>query len=341
MRRKKSIKSTIRTFIQTHFSQFLLSILRNIVQILNYASINIKRVIKLRYLRLHMDTINTCNHRCKYCYTLGQENPHLKKMTIEEFKKIADELFPLSKYVALSCQTEPTTNKQFAEYIDIASKYNVPELFFVTNAELLTDEVIISSINAPVHEIAISIDAANDEMYKEIRGASVSFEKTINCLKRIHELKKEYNSSFPKVRINFTLFNENAVQMPELVEQYKEYFDVFMVNHLRLRLRNDTNPYSRMNEKDFADIVKKTIQKAGECPLDFDISFGPIMKRYGLCSTSVEYLYIGSDGDVSFCNEEIVGNINEKSYNEILKNNANLFKQLQFARHERCQDCGE
>ena len=291
-----------------------------------------------KHLTLRLDTTNTCNLRCKYCYSLSLGETNTRFMTIDEFKNIADDLFHRATTVYLSCAWEPLMNKLFGKFIQIASHYGIPNLGFVTNGQLLNDELIMASIEAPVHEITISIDAATKDIYEEIRE-NASFDKTINNLKRIYDLKKKNHSVYPKIIVNYTAFEQNALEAPIFIQKYQEYFDQIRINHLLIRMRNKSNPYTRMSEDKFRGMIKLCKRNVRNKSLTY--SYGALMSSPPLlCSNPVEFVLISSNGDVTLCNKRIIGNIFETSYSELIKLNETLVRKMVFTRDKYCKKCG-
>src|SRR5436853_7766998 len=123
----------------------------------------------LRHLVIRMDTINLCNLRCKMCYYSFDYHRKKEQMELPLFRKIANEVFPSTRFLYLSCATEPLMNKQFSEFVRLAGEYEVPFTSFCTNGQLLTEEVVNSCINANISEIIFSIDGATAETYEAIR----------------------------------------------------------------------------------------------------------------------------------------------------------------------------
>src|SRR6266513_4966857 len=132
-------------------------------------ALNTMRVLGMRHLVIRMDTINLCNLRCKMCYYSSDYDRRKEEMDIPLFRKIADEVFPKTRFLYLSCATEPLMNKQFSDFIRVTGEYAVPVTSFCTNGQLLTEEVVHACIDASISEIIFSIDGATAATYEAIR----------------------------------------------------------------------------------------------------------------------------------------------------------------------------
>ncbi len=292
-----------------------------------------------RYLDVRIDINNTCNLRCKYCYILALPKSRTRIMTTHEFRKIADELFPLAKSLNLSCGWEPLMVKNFIEYIKLAVEYKVPYLAYTTNGQLLTDEIIQATIDYRVNEIQISIDAATRDLYEEIR-VNGSFDRVINNLKLIHELKNRSSSKYPRVEIKYTVFEQNSGEVPLFIEKFHKYFDAIYIGHLLARTNNELCPYTRMSEDAFKKMEIEAKRAAKGKKINLSCNFVPIIKNPPrLCSQSLRYILISSNGDVMLCIQKVVGNIFQDSYDKILRKNKGIYRKMYVGKDEHCRVC--
>lgn len=53
-------------------------------------------------------------------------------MHVDVFERVAARFFPTAYRVALGCAAEPMMHPQFAEILEIAAHYRVPDLWFPT-----------------------------------------------------------------------------------------------------------------------------------------------------------------------------------------------------------------
>lgn len=226
--------STLKNLIKEHIPIFIIKHFRDYYQKKLFKKVWTSKEQKWRHLDLLIDTNNVCNLKCIYCYTLNEEKKEARFMTLDEFKYIAKNLFPFSKTAALSCAAEPTLSKHFAEFIEISGTYNIPQISFVTNGLLLNEEIIIQSILSKIKLVTVSIDAADKEMYEFIR-VNGEFDKVINNLKLIRDLKIKYSSKLPKIQIQYTVFDHNIDQSVDFVNKFHELFDTFFFSHLSVK----------------------------------------------------------------------------------------------------------
>jgi MoaA/NifB/PqqE/SkfB family radical SAM enzyme len=175
------------------------------------------RRLGMRYLVVRMDTINLCNLRCRMCYYSSDYNRKKDEMDLPLFRKIAGEVFPKTRFLYLSCATEPLMNKHFADFLRATSEYKVPFTSFCTNGQLLKKEVIQASIESKTSEIIFSIDGATAETYEYIRRGG-KWDKLLENLDLLASMKRQASTPYPKARINFTCMLRNIRELPAMVQ---------------------------------------------------------------------------------------------------------------------------
>src|SRR3954470_9048975 len=146
------------------------------------------RMLGMRHLVIRMDTINLCNLRCKMCYYSSDYLRKKDEMDLDFFRKIAGQVFPKTRFLYLSCATEPLMNKRFAEIVRATGEYKVPFTSFCTNGLLLTPEVVQACIDSKISEIIFSIDGATKETYEEIRRGG-KWERLLEKMELLKSMK--------------------------------------------------------------------------------------------------------------------------------------------------------
>lgn len=233
-------------------------------------------------------------------------------MSVEQFNQLAQMFFPKSRYVSLSFGTEPLMSKDFNLFIAELGKHDVPNTHFITNGLLLTEEVITASILSGINCITISNDAATAETYKRIRGGD--FATVISKLKLIHELKEEYKSTRPAVRIQFTLFRYNRTEVIPFIDEYHPYFQEFCLSHLSPKYHDSyLDPIlDRLGKEEFIEIRTNTIRAATRHNLAVKITFNDYDRQSLLgkwCTIPLASRFIYYSGDLMMCDKQVYGNI--------------------------------
>jgi MoaA/NifB/PqqE/SkfB family radical SAM enzyme len=179
-------------------------------------ALNVMPRLGMRHLVIRMDTINLCNLRCTMCYYSSDYNRKKEEMDISVFRKIAAEVFPKTRFLYLSCATEPTMNKNFPSFVRAAGEYGIPFTSFCTNGQLFRPELVQACIDAKLSEIIFSVDGATAETYEHIRRGG-KWNKLVDNLKLLDSMKRQASALFPVARINFTCMLRNIHELPAMV----------------------------------------------------------------------------------------------------------------------------
>src|SRR5215469_7070194 len=162
--------------------------------------VNAMRFLGMRYMVIRMDTINLCNLRCKMCYYSSDYNRKKEQMDLSQFQRIAEQVFAKTRFLYLSCATEPTMNKEFASFVRVAGEYKVPFTSFCTNGQLLREDVIQACIDAKISEVIFSIDGSSAETYEYIRAGG-KWGRLLEKLDLLASMKRRAGVKNPVTRI--------------------------------------------------------------------------------------------------------------------------------------------
>src|SRR5262249_31104985 len=89
---------------------------------------DIRKHLRIRPLKVEIDLTNKCNLRCAMCYFSDEVVFQRKRqdISVEDFARIEEQVFPLCKDVGLSFGTEPLLHRQFGELLTITKSHKVP-----------------------------------------------------------------------------------------------------------------------------------------------------------------------------------------------------------------------
>lgn len=185
-----------------------------------------------RPLTVILDLTERCNLRCVMCYFSEVDRiqfpPYETKlsddgnMPIPVFERIAADLFPRARRVALGCAAEPMLHPKFREILAIAGRYGVPDLWYPTNLLALTEKTAEALVDHRVTTVAASIDGVTSETYEKIR-VGARWDKLIEKLDLLRSVKARRRSRLPRLRIIFTWMRSNREELPRLPEFAKRH----------------------------------------------------------------------------------------------------------------------
>ncbi len=164
----------------------------------------------LRDMPMHLDieASSKCNLRCTFCDKLPNLKPgQWGNLDFELFKHIIDQFDDKNKLwgLKLSYRGEPLINKNVPDMVRYAKDHGVLDVYFNTNGMLLDETMSRRLIEAQLDRISVSIDGTTAPEYEGVR-LGARFDTLVNNIETLINLKKEYNVSFPKVRIQTVKF---------------------------------------------------------------------------------------------------------------------------------------
>lgn len=172
-----------------------------------------------RSLVVRMDTTNRCNLRCSMCpMKFSDADPERVWMDMDPdlFSRIAGQVFPGAKSVALSCGAEPLCNPDFPRYLEMLYKADVPVREMVTNGLLLTGDKLESLLSFPPSTVFVSVDGAVVETQAAIRGGC-DLNVVIGNLRTLSEKKAARRARLPRLVFSTTLQRRNLAELPGII----------------------------------------------------------------------------------------------------------------------------
>lgn len=195
----------------------------------------------LRDMPMHLDieASSRCNLRCTFCDKLPNLKPgQLGNLDPKLFKHIIDQFDGKEKLwgLKLSYRGEPLINKEVPDMVKYAKDHGVLDIYFNTNGMLLDETMCRRLIEAGLDRISISIDGTTAEAYEGVR-LGAKFDLLLCNLETLIQLKKEYNVTYPKIRIQTVKFPYTDADAYK--EKWQEYADeIAMVDYKDESIRN-------------------------------------------------------------------------------------------------------
>lgn len=254
---------------------------------------------------LIIETTNRCNLSCTHCphtEVMKYPNYSVGDMGISLYKKIIDEA---SQYKNITIRPfadgEPLLHPHIIEMIKYTSDRNL-HIWLNTNGILLTEEMGLALLEAGCDELEVSIDAATESTYKNIR-CNDNYNKVVENVIKYAEMKKKYKKNFI-LEVSFIESKDNSSEKQRFIEFWKDKVD-------RVRIRYFHQHTGLIKEDKRVIIYDKS-------------------RRFP-CSQLWSRIYITHKGKVRFCendwtNRGIIGDINNKTIKEIW--NGNIYKEI-------------
>ena len=268
-----------------------------------------------------------CNLKCKICWRLAKEEKY-DELTLEQIDALLKECKELGvKVIDFTGGGEPFLRKDIFEIMKLVKKYG----FFgtlTTNGMLLDEEKLKRIIKIQLDDICFSLDGHTAEVNDYIRGSGV-YEKVIETIRSLNELKEKHSSEKPVLRIGTVITKRNYRDLDKIVELVAE-LGITAINFSVL-IEWDTNKELWMRDVDKKEIttaLEKTKKACKAFGIQSNISS---IIEYGLfehekprfCFAPWEMAFINASGDVMACctlaslYENLLGNIKETGFTKI------------------------
>jgi radical SAM protein with 4Fe4S-binding SPASM domain len=161
-----------------------------------------KQIISEYPLLVDIELSSICNLKCPMCYTISDkfgQKVNTKRMDMDLFKKIIDEIAHKVPAIRLSLRGESTLHKNFVECIEYAKANGIKEVSTLTHGFKLTIPFFEKITKAGIDWITISIDGT-DEVYESIRKP-LKFQDLLQKIKDIKKYKDENNLKKPVIKV--------------------------------------------------------------------------------------------------------------------------------------------
>lgn len=172
------------------------------------------RIVRELPGELYLETTNRCNLKCRTCPQYFGMPEEFADLTPERVEAILAQ-FPTVRRVVLHGIGEPLLNPDLPAIIT-AVKARGAHTLFNTNGLLLRGRLVEPVVRAGLDELRVSIDSASAETYELVRGAD-GFERILNNVRGLAELKARLGLSTPKVSLWITGMKANVRELPELI----------------------------------------------------------------------------------------------------------------------------
>lgn len=286
-----------------------------------------KYVNRAMPVTLTIGTTLKCNLSCPMC--VRRLNPKADdrplSMSSDLYKKIASEVFPYVKTVALSNSGEPLASENILEELEIARRY-MADVVITTNGTLLDNDRLIDAVLKSSCALNISFDAAQKDTYETIR-LGADYHKVLGNIERFIKLRKD--RARPKLGFCIVLMKKNIREFVQWVELAASAgADYLKAVHMTVFLDN-LKDESLINYMDQADeMILAASGKAEELGLEY--SFPPLYGNAGKevdgdrqvskCLLPWTNSWIDCLGEVGPCcnpSKEILGNVQEMLFEKI------------------------
>lgn len=182
-------------------------------------------------LHLDIEVTSTCNLKCPFCATTYSK---FKSgfMEWETVKKILDEAGEKGLYACkFNFRGEPLLHKDLGRFIGYAKKKGIIDVFFNTNAVLLTEDKAKMLIDSGLDRLTVSFEGFDKTLYEKNR-IGAKFEEVVANVVRLRNMRERLGGKNPKIRIQAVLIPELKDRLSEYVSFWKDKVDQVSYNDM-------------------------------------------------------------------------------------------------------------
>ncbi|MBN1880003.1 SPASM domain-containing protein [bacterium] len=208
-----------------------------------------------------------------------------------------------------------------------------------TNGVILTEELANMLVRNQLHDLNISLDAAQADTYRAIRGADLDL--VLRNIKTLNQVKKKADSLYPRLQFSMVGMKRNIDQLPALVHLAAQYgaqsvmvqamgeFDPVENESISLRDREHGRQIlNKTREIAHREGVTITLWPQGQFDENTTSPVNPIpspddhvqkdLLRIKDCDFPWDVPYFATDGSVRpCCAMAPLGNLDQSSFSEI------------------------
>ena len=173
-------------------------------------------------IHLDIEATNCCNLKCVFCDKLPYlSSDEFGDMEYGLYTRIIDEGSDKGLCsIKLSYRGEPLLHPNLPEMIAYARKKGILDIYFNTNAMLLTETKSRVLIEAGLNRISISVEGTDEKAFEEAR-IGARFNRIKRNAEILMTLRESMGVDFPKVRIQ-------TVALPGIdLEEYARYWSPY------------------------------------------------------------------------------------------------------------------
>jgi radical SAM protein with 4Fe4S-binding SPASM domain len=158
-----------------------------------------------------------CNLRCIFCKNF--ETLGAKFISIENFEKVAQQLFPTARSVNICSGGEPYLHRQLIDLLRIVKRYKVAT-FVLSNGMLLHEKIVRTIIKEElISKHGFSVDGIKASTVESIR-VNAKLDVIIKNIQMLIRIREEECKQRPRIVIRYTLMYSNIEELPDAVRYW-------------------------------------------------------------------------------------------------------------------------
>ncbi len=185
-----------------------------------------------------IEPTNHCNLHCPECVSgSGELTRPVGYMSLDNFKKIIDQIYKHTIVLNLYLQGEPYLHPRLPEMIAYAKEKRL-FVSLSTNANILPK----LSVDTLPHHLIISADGATQEAYAAYRKGG-QLHKVLTFVQSVAERKKKEKSKLPFVELQFLVNKQNKHEEKATRQLFEGYYNRFVKKSMQIIHQENLSQY--------------------------------------------------------------------------------------------------
>jgi len=177
-----------------------------------------KLILKSKPYHIEIEPTNICNLHCPLCSTgIGAKTREKTKLTLENFKKMIDEIKDYALHLSLQNWGESTLVSELPDMIHYASESKIFTRLSSNFSVNFKNDYLEKLITSGLGRLVIDIDGTTQETYEKYRiGGDLKL--VLENTKKAVLIKQEKNLKFPIIQARMLVMKHNEHQIEEFRE---------------------------------------------------------------------------------------------------------------------------
>lgn len=286
--------------------------------------------------RVLWEITNRCNYACKYCIFSSGVGEKSQELTLEECKRVIDDLWKHHfRYLKIT-GGEPFVREDLLDLLSYATRLGM-KVDVSTNASLITKEKARKLKDFNLEMIHVSLDGDLKEIHEQVRGKN-TYDRTINGIKNL-----KYSNQY--IRIGTVLYKGNQDRILSMIEKAIELSVseiIFSIMEPVGRMNGDQSYVITRSLKELEKEIEYYQEKYSEVlKINYNWS-SKIDEHIHICPAGKKFLYINDKGNIAPCSWLVTRSssyLTERTLKE--KNLDELFEDKNWKKFLQDQKCGE
>ena len=287
--------------------------------------------------RVHVDISSKCNERCVHCYIPAEKKCTM--MSEEVFDKVLTQCIDMKVLNITLSGGEPMLNPHIKSFLQKCTDANF-SINILSNLTNLTEELLEIIVFNPLISIQTSLYAMNEDIHDSITRKKGSYQKTMQAIKRLHDLDIPMQINCPIMKQNYNYYHAVLDFAASLNVEASADFSLFGCYDL-----SGENIGCRICASDVEKILHENYMNATVYQEEMILmEQKKVADDDAICSVCKSSLCISNTGDVYPCEgwqRMILGNINSSTLKYIWEEVpiTQSLRELKYRDFEKCGKC--